>query len=116
MSTEFPNIDFKIPDIAAGRVIPHSVERMMAEEERRNEEFELTVEQNEQLKKNYEKLEQLCSMKEQELQEAKQDAKKAKSYNTVMLIISVVSMFIAVAAWVLPEPAEIIKMIGGWFS
>ena len=88
MSTEFPNIDFKIPDIAAGRVIPHSVERMIAEEERRNEELEA----------------------------AKREAKKAKRYNIIMLIISVVSLLVAVAAWVLPEPAEIIKMIGWRFS
>ncbi len=106
MSTEFPNINlvkFQIPDIAAGRVIPYAVEKKMAEDERRNEELELTVEQNEQLKKNCELLEQLCSMREQELQEAKLNAKKAKWYNTTMMVITVISMLVAVAAWLLPN-------------
>ena len=36
-------------------------------------------------------------------EEAKQEAKKSKRYNTIMMIISVVSMMIAAAAWLLPN-------------
>ena len=38
-----------------------------------------------------------------DLEEAKQEAKKSKRYNTIMMIISVVSMMIAAAAWLLPN-------------
>lgn len=81
----------------------------MAEDERISLEFELMVDRNKQLEK-------LCSMKEQELQTAKQEAitakkvaKRAKIYNIVMLIITI-------SAWLFPKPTEIIKMIGGWFD
>jgi len=37
------------------------------------------------------------------LDEAKQDAKKAKRYNTAMMIITIISMLVAVAAWLLPN-------------
>lgn len=115
MSTKFPNIEIQIPDIAAGRVIPYAVEKKVAEDERRNEELELTVEQNEQLKKNCELLEQLCSMKEQELQIAKQDAIKAKKVAKRATIYNIFMLIISLSAWLLPKPAEIIKVIGGWF-
>ena len=60
-------------------------------------------EHNEQLISNYKKLEDLYKLKEKELEEAKQEAKKSKRYNTIMMIISVVSMMIAAAAWLLPN-------------
>lgn len=71
--------------------------------EKSNEQIKLLNEHNDQLISNYKKLEDLYKLKEKELEEAKQEAKKSKRYNTIMMIISVVSMMIAVAAWLLPN-------------
>ena len=71
--------------------------------EKSNEQIKLLNEHNEQLISNYKKLEDLYKLKEKELEEAKQEAKKSKRYNTIMMIISVVSMIIAAAAWLLPN-------------
>lgn len=71
--------------------------------EKSNEQIKLLNEHNEQLISNYKKLEDLYKLKEKELEEAKQEAKKSKCYNTIMMIISVVSMMIAAAAWLLPN-------------
>lgn len=71
--------------------------------EKSNEQIKLLNEHNDQLISNYKKLEDLYKLKEKELEEAKQVAKKSKRYNTIMLIISVVSMMIAAAAWLLPN-------------
>ncbi len=71
--------------------------------EKSNEQIKLLNEHNEQLISNYNKLEDLYKLKEKELEEAKQEAKKSKRYNTIMMIISVVSMMIAAAAWLLPN-------------
>lgn len=71
--------------------------------EKSNEQIKLLNEHNEQLISNYKKLEDLYKLKEKELEEAKQEAKKSKRYNMIMMIISVVSMMIAAAAWLLPN-------------
>ena len=71
--------------------------------EKGNEQIRLLNEHNEQLISNYKKLEDLYKLKEKELEEAKQEAKKSKRYNTIMMIISVASMIIAAAAWLLPN-------------
>ena len=71
--------------------------------EKGNEQIRLLNEHNEQLISNYKKLEDLYKLKEKELEEAKQEAKKSKRYTTIMMIISVVSMMIAAAAWLLPN-------------
>lgn len=71
--------------------------------EKSNEQNKLINEQNEQLISNYNKLEELYKLKEKELEEAKQEAKKIKRFNIITLIISFVSMIIAVAAWLLPN-------------
>ena len=71
--------------------------------EKSNEQIALLSKQNEQLSNNYQKLEDLYKIKEQELAEAKEEAKKAKRYNTVMLIFTVVSMLVAIAAWLRPN-------------
>ena len=71
--------------------------------EKSNKQIALLVKQNEQLSNNYKKLEDLYSIKEQELEEAKTEAKKAKRYNTVMLILTIISMLTAIAAWLLPD-------------
>lgn len=71
--------------------------------EKSNEQIKLLNEHNDQLISNYKKLEDLYKLKEKELEEAKQEAKKSKRYNTIMMIISVVSMMIAAAAWLLPN-------------
>ena len=71
--------------------------------EKSNEQIALLVKQNEQLSNNYQKLEDLYRIKEQELTEAKTEAKKTKRYNTVMLIFTIISMLTATAAWLLPN-------------
>ena len=71
--------------------------------EKSNEQIRLLNEHNEQLMSNYKKLEELYNLKAKELEEAKQDAKKAKQYNTAMMIITIISMLVAVAAWLLPN-------------
>lgn len=71
--------------------------------EKSNEQIKLLNEHNDQLISNYKKLEDLYKLKEKELEEAKQEAKKSKRYNTIMMIISVFSMMIAAAAWLLPN-------------
>lgn len=71
--------------------------------EKSNEQIRLLNEHNEQLMSNYKKLEELYNLKAKELEEAKLDAKKAKRYNTAMMIITVISMLVAVAAWLLPN-------------
>lgn len=75
--------------------------------EKSNEQIELLNEHNEQLISNYKKLEDLYKLKEKDLEEAKQEARKSKRYNIIMMIISIVSMLIAAAAWLLPN------MLGG---
>ena len=49
---------------------------------------------------NYSKLNDLYLLKEKELEESKQEAEKAKKYNTKMLIIALVSAGIALASLV----------------
>lgn len=71
--------------------------------EKSNEQIRLLNEHNEQLTSNYKKLEELYNLKAKELDEAKRDAKRAKRYNTAMMIITIISMLVAVAAWLLPN-------------
>lgn len=71
--------------------------------EKSNEQIRLLNEHNEQLMSNYKKLEELYNLKAKELEKAKKDAKKAKRYNTAMMIITIISMLVAVAAWLLPN-------------
>lgn len=52
------------------------------------------------LTENYNKLSELYSLKEKELAESKAKADKARKYNTVMLIIALVSAGIAFASLV----------------
>ena len=54
------------------------------------------------LQKNNEQLVKLVETKEKELDEAKKEAKKAKIYNTWMMIITILSMFAAMASWIIP--------------
>lgn len=55
------------------------------------------------LSKSYIKLEKLYEIKEKELEEANKDAIKAKRYNVIMMVVSIISMLVAVAAWLLPN-------------
>ena len=71
--------------------------------EKTNEQIQLLNEHNEQLMNNYKKLEELYSLKAKELEGAKKEANKAKHYNTAMMIITILSMLIAIAAWLLPS-------------
>lgn len=68
------------------------------------EEIEPLLEGNkkvvEGLNDNYSKLNDLYLLKEKELEESKQEAQKAKKYNTKMLIIALISASIALASLV----------------
>lgn len=108
INIDLENID--LPKMITNPPIPYSVFKMMGEEGKHKEMFELgekqiklLAEQNEQLKENFNKLEDLYKIKERELAEAKTEAKKAKRYNTVMLILTIISMLTAIAAWLLPN-------------
>lgn len=52
------------------------------------------------LSENYNKLNELYLLKEKELTESKAEAEKAKKYNTIMLVIALVSAGIALASLV----------------
>ena len=106
MCEDFSKFDLskiKIPSIVTNPPIPPMIQKQIAEDERKEQEFNLLVEQNNQLKANFEKLEELCNLKDTELKEAKQGEKKAKVYNMVMMIITIISMLVAVAAWLVPN-------------
>lgn len=68
--------------------------------EKSNEQIKLLNDQNKQLVSNYDKLEDLYKLKEKELEESKQEAEKAKKYNTKMLVIALISAGIALASLV----------------
>lgn len=71
--------------------------------EKSNEQIKLLAEQNVRLENNYNKLEELYNLKDKELQEAKQGEKRAKVYNIIMMIMTIISMLVAVAAWLRPN-------------
>ena len=96
-----------MPSMATHPPLPTSVYRAMAEQEKHEEvvefnekQIKLLSEQNEQLRENFNKLEDLYKIKETELEESKTEAKKAKKYNITMLIIALVSAGIALASLV----------------
>lgn len=62
-----------------------------------------SAEQNERLDDNYKKLKELYKLKEKELQEAKRAERKAKIYNVIMLVLAILSMFVAIASWLFPN-------------
>lgn len=71
--------------------------------EKSNEQNKLLIEQNKQLSDTCSKLGELCEAKDQEAKEAREEAKRSRRYNFAMLIISIISMLVAVAAWILPN-------------
>lgn len=100
----------KKPSVATQPKLPASVYRAMAEQEKHEEvvefnekQIKLLSDQNEQLCANFNKLEDLYRIKEKELEEAKMGEKKAHILNVCMMVISIVSMLISVAAWLLPD-------------
>ena len=106
LNTELPTIDY--PSIAYN--IPSTTVEIDEEntfayqmQKQTDQILAKSNEQIEQLKSNYQKLEDLYKIKEQEVLEARKEAKKAKKYNVVMLIIAIVSMLVAIAAWLLPN-------------
>lgn len=110
-----PNIDTIINDTSFNYVPPptiidkkHTLEYQLQNQtnqinEKANEQIKLLSEQNQQLNNNYQKLEDLYKIKEQEVLEAKKEAKMAKILNIVMLVIAIVSMLVAIAAWFYPN-------------
>lgn len=113
--TELPKIDYSSwvynikPDIPKFEIDEKSTFAYQMQQQtdqiiaKSNEQIELLVKQNEQMSNNYQKLEDLYKIKEKELEEAKKDAKASKRNNVIMLILTIVSMLIAVAAWLLPN-------------
>ena len=99
-----------LPKMVTDPPIPYSVFKMMGEEGKHKEMFELgekqiklLAEQNEQLKENFNKLEDLYKIKEQELSETEKEAKKIKRYNRWMMVLAIIAVLVAVAAWLLPN-------------
>ena len=106
-----------LPKMVTDPPIPYSVFKMMGEEGKHKEMFELgekqiklLAEQNQQLKANFNKLEDLYKIKEQELSETEKEAKKIKRYNRWMMfftilavLISIFALFVAIAAWLFPN-------------
>lgn len=70
--------------------------------EKSNEQIRLLTEHNERLESNYKKLEELYKLKESELVEAKQETRKTKRMSIAMLVVAIISMLAATAAWVSP--------------
>lgn len=113
--TELPQMDYRmmvehiVPDIPVVKIDEESTFAYQMQQqtnqiiEKSNEQIQLLSKQNEQIANNYQKLEDLYKIKEQELEEAKKDAKAAKRNNIIMLILTIISMLIAVAAWLLPN-------------
>ena len=62
------------------------------------------------LSENYKKLDELYKLKENELEASQAEAKKAKSYNTKMLVIALISCGIALMSLVV---TIIIAVLGG---
>ena len=90
---DFNNI--QLPRMVTNPPLPNAVYTMMAEQENHEEIVE-------NLTNNYNKLLELTQLKEKELEEAKKEAKITKKYNFWMMIITIVSMFVAIAAWITP--------------
>lgn len=113
--TELPNIDYgswvynikpDIPKIEIDETSTFAYQMQQQTDQiiaKSNEQIELLIKQNEHIANNYQKLEDLYKIKEKELEEAKKDAKASKRNNVIMLILTIVSMLIAVAAWLLPN-------------
>lgn len=70
--------------------------------EKSNEQIRLLTEHNERLESNYKKLEELYKLKERELVEAKQETRKTKRMSIAMLVVAIISMLVASAAWASP--------------
>lgn len=106
---DYPLVHNIIPEISTYEIDEESTFAYQMQQqtnqiiEKSNEQIRLLNEHNEQLISNYKKLEELYNLKAKELEEAKQDTEKAKRYNTAMMIIAVISMLVAVAAWLLPN-------------
>lgn len=75
--------------------------------EKNNQENERQIrllnEQVEQLMINHNTLSNLYNAKVTELEEAKKDAKKSGRFNWTALIISIISLLVAIGAWVFPR-------------
>lgn len=66
-------------------------------------------EQNDHLQNNYNEIKKMKEIIEKELESEKIEGKKAKRYNIWMMIITIISVLIAIAAWLLPN------ILGGVF-
>lgn len=103
----------ELPSMVTNPPIPASVYRAMAEADKHRElmdaneqQIKLLTEQNEQLIVNFNKLDELYKIKEQELSESKAETKKSQRMNIVMLILTILSMLIAAASWLFPNAGK----------
>lgn len=68
--------------------------------EKSEEQINLLNKQNEHLNNNVKKLEELLKIKENELEEAKNEALESKKYNKKMMIITVISTIVAIISMI----------------
>lgn len=112
---EIPTYDFQTLDISALKIDEEDTFQYQMNQqtqkiiEKSEENQKLLIKQNERLKASFDKLAEILEIKEKELEEAKRNERKSKKYNAIMLIISIVSMLIAVASWLLPDILGVIS-------
>lgn len=106
---DHPNVYDFIPEIPTIKIDEESTFAYQMQQqtnqiiEKSNEQIKLLSEQNERLESNYKKLEELYSLKDKELQEANSEKKKSKNNNRIMMTITIISMLVAIAAWLFPN-------------
>lgn len=97
MDFDFSNA--KNPSMASNPPMPYGAYKLMKEDAR----YEKITEE---FQRNYDQLLELTQIKEKELEAAKVEAKKARRYNVVSLILSVMAILISIASWLLPNILE----------
>ena len=74
-----------------------SAEAMMIQKELLEKQVEITQEQNQLLLNNYSKLEEMFKDQVERNKEAKEELKRSKRFNLIMMTISIVAMLAAIA-------------------
>ena len=96
---DFDPFNYIIPDINA---IRHSeiVDTITPVGQLIEDQIKIQQEQLKELKNNYEKLKELYSLKAEEANKYEKEAKVSKKYNIVMLIVTLISTWVAIASLV----------------
>ena len=97
-------IQYKIKEQTEQLLKSHQqqIELLNEQNQKSNQQIRLLNEQVEQLLINYNKLDDLYKAKQKELEEAKFDAQKSKIFNWLSSIIALISLAIAILAWIFP--------------